>query len=161
MLHDGKLSAGDLLKYDGEKFIKALAGSDYGDVAPLTWTPRLEIFPGTAISGISYSNQRGTGLRIENLVVLCGLLKLSAKGTAENKRVCITGMPYLSQLYAHVGISYGSGIPGGAISLHGEINVNAISMYTTTTPDKGMHLLFFADISDSLELDGITAVYFI
>ena len=46
----GALSAGDLLKYDGEKLAKAVPGTDYADVELLTWTPYLQVGGATAVS---------------------------------------------------------------------------------------------------------------
>ena len=52
----GALSAGDLLKYDGEKLVKAVPGADYDKLECGDWTP--VVYIGESICPCEWRNGR-------------------------------------------------------------------------------------------------------
>lgn len=150
----GALSAGDLLKYDGEKVAKAIPGTDYADVELLTWTPYLQV-GGATVPAMRYSKQQGWGIRIGKFVHLVANLTLSSKGSMGDAYVSLRGMPYNAITYTAATVGFATGIPRNGELVLEQTAGNYVNMYYANAEGKIANL-FFADLSDTTGFEGIT-----
>ena len=150
------LSAGELLKYDGSKLVKAVKNVDYADIELLTWIPRFQV-KGAQPAGMAYAKQEGWGVRVGKMVHLSCNITLSSKGTSPNDKILLVGLPYSVRSYTGAVCAVAENFDRAG-TFRAEFVANYANLYRNSTSGAA-EWMDFNMITDNMLIEGLSVTY--